>query len=105
MRLASLLNLAVFNGVAIILAVLVFSDRAWRLGYWENTLGFTPNTVYYPFFYVTSAVKGSTSIPGLLTIDWLQVILVVMVVVDGSILLGMLRRSRQGQTVPEVQQP
>jgi hypothetical protein len=101
LKLSSFLNIAVFNVVAIVLAYLVYSDRVYRLGYW-HTLGFTPSTAYYPFFYVTSAVQGSTHIAGLLTIDWLQVILVAMVVVDGSVALGLFRRSRQNQPAPNL---
>ena len=101
MKLSSLVNIAVFNVVAIILVSLVYSDRVYRLGYWQS-LGFTSSTVYYPFFYVTSAVQGGAHIGGLLTVDWLQVILVVMVVVDGSIALGLFRRSRQSQPAPNL---
>lgn len=95
MKLTSLINIVVFNGVALILAVLVYDDRLWRLSYWES-LGFTPTTHYYPFFYVTSAVKGSTYIGGLLTIDWLQVIIVAAAVVDAFIGLGLIRQRQAG---------
>jgi hypothetical protein len=94
MKVTSLINLAVFNLIAVILASLVYSDRVFRVSYWLS-LGFTPTTTYYPFAYITSASRGSTYIPGTLTIDWLQVILVVAVVVDGSFALGVLRRRRQ----------
>jgi hypothetical protein len=102
LKLSSLINLAIFNVIALILADLVYSDRVWRVGYWENVLGFTPHTAYYPFFYVTSAVRGSTSIPGTLTVDWLQVILVIMVLVDGSFALAYFRRRRASPPVPQM---
>lgn len=93
MKISSLINLIVFNGVALVLAALVYDDRVWRVGYWDS-LGFTPTTRYYPFFYITSAVKGSTTISGLLTVDWLQVILVAMAVVDIGFVVGQLRNRR-----------
>ena len=107
MKLTSIITLVVFNVVVLALADWVYSDRVWRLGYWES-LGFTPKTTYYPFFYITSAVNGSTRIPGLLTIDWLQVLLVVAVIVDGSYAINMIRRRRraagsvEGQQAPTV---
>jgi hypothetical protein len=102
LKLTSVINIAVFNGVAIILAALVYNDRVARTAYWHE-LGFTPSTAYYPFSYITSAVSAATSIQGLLTVDWLQVILVIMVVVDGSMALGMLRRQRQDHLPPMIQ--
>jgi hypothetical protein len=98
LKLTSLINMVVFNGVALILIALIYDDRVFRINYWEGVLGFTPHTIYYPFFYITSAVQGSSYIPGTLTIDWLQVILVVMVVIDGNFALRLLRRRRQERT-------
>jgi type III secretory pathway component EscU len=94
LKVTSIINIIVFNVVALALAVLVYNDRVWRLDYWQS-LGFTPTTVYYPFFYVTSAVRGSTTIQGLTTIDWIQVIIVVAVVIDGSFAYGAIRHSRK----------
>jgi hypothetical protein len=93
LKLTSLINIAVFNGVAIIIAVLIYDDRVARIAYWHE-MGFTASTAYYPFSYITSAVQGTDSIQGLLTVDWLQVILVVAVVVDASFAWGYLRRKR-----------
>jgi len=96
LKLGSLVNLILFNGVAAVLAALVYDDRVWRAGYWHS-MGFTPTTTYYPLFYVTSAVNGATSIPGTLTVDWLQVILVAAIVLDGlalaSAVLGRRRKA------------
>jgi hypothetical protein len=100
LKLTSLINIVVFNGIALILAVLLYDDRVWRLNYWES-LGFTPTTHYYPFFYVTSAVKGGTYIGGLLTIDWLQVIIVSVAVVDAFIGLGLIKQ-KQAQPAPNL---
>ena len=110
MKLGSVVSIAVFNLVAIILAALVYGDRVWRISYWQAE-GFTPATTYYLFFYVTSALKGSTHIGTLLTVDWLQVLLVVAVVVDGFFVLGLLRGRRHANsdtgnaTVSPVAQP
>lgn len=101
MKLTSVINMAVFNGVAVILAALVYSDRVYRISYWHS-IGFTPSTAYYPFFYITSAVRGSTYIPGTLTLDWLQVILVITVVVDAVFALGVLRQRRTGPPSPNL---
>jgi hypothetical protein len=100
LKLTSLINIVVFNAVALILAILVYDDRVWRLSYWKSE-GFTPTTHYYPFFYITSAVKGSTYIGGLLTVDWLQVIIVVAVVIDALVVLGLVR-SRQAKPAPNL---
>jgi len=96
LKLGSVFSIAVFNLVALVLASLVYGDRVWRVGYWQAE-GFTATTTYYPFFYITSAVKGSTHIGTLLTVDWLQVILVVAVLVDGLFMLGLLRGRRHAQ--------
>jgi hypothetical protein len=91
MKLTSAINLAVFNVVGLILAVLIAGDQAYRLSYWRS-MGFTPHTDYYPFFLITTATKGTTYIPGLLTIDWLQVLVVILAVVDSLMLIGYVRR-------------
>jgi len=77
----------------VILAMLwaVLQDQAGRLAYFR-TLGFTPSTTYYPFFYITSAVDGTTRIQGLLTIDWIQVLVVGLLVIDFAFLVPLLRR-------------
>lgn len=102
MKLSSVLNLAVFNGVGIVLAALVAEDQAWRLAYWRS-MGFTPTTTYYPFFMSTSATNGLSSIPGLFTVDWLQVVLVVMAAVDALVVVGYLRRRSAAVEMTPVQ--
>ena len=76
--------------LAIILAIL--QDDAGRVAYFQS-LGFTTSTAYYPFFYITSASNGATRIPGLLTLDWTQVLAVVLFVLDVAFFLPFLRRS------------
>jgi hypothetical protein len=94
MKLSSIISVIVFNVVALVLAYLVYADRVFRIGYWEQ-MGFTSKTVYYPFFYITSAVNGPVAIPGTLTLDWLQVLLVIAIVVDGNFAIGLIRRRRR----------
>lgn len=101
MKLTSIVNVAIFNAVALILAVLVYDDRLWRLSYFHSE-GFTTTTTYYPFFYITSATRGSTYIAGLLTVDWLQVVIVVTVIVDAVVAYGVLRRPRENESSPNV---
>jgi hypothetical protein len=81
MRLLSLIEVIIVNVVLIALLVLITENYGLRIAYWGPE-GFTPTTVRYPFFFITSAVKGSTYIPGLLSVDWQQVILVVLIVTD-----------------------
>jgi hypothetical protein len=81
MRLLSLIEVIIVNVVLIALLVLITENYGLRIAYWGPE-GFSPTTVRYPFFFITSAVKGSTYIPGLLSVDWQQVILVVLVVTD-----------------------
>jgi hypothetical protein len=82
------------NAILILLILWVFQDYAYRAAYWRS-MGFTPSTTYWPFFFVTSAVKGSTYIQGQLTLDWTQVLGVVLAAIDVAFLIGVLRsRSR-----------
>ncbi len=85
----------------VILAMLwaVIQDDAGRLQYFRE-LGFTPSTAYYPFFYITSAVDGSTRIPGQLTLDWVQVLVVALIVIDLALLLPLLRRRTSAEPTP-----
>lgn len=87
------------NIVILFLIYEIFQDYAYRLSYWRS-MGFTPHTTYSLFFFVTTATKGSTYIPGQLTLDWTQVLAVILVIMDLSFLVGLLRhRSRvRGQT-------
>ena len=82
------------------MAALVYDDRVWRVAYWQS-LGFTPTTSYFPLFYITSAVGERTSIRGVLTVDWLQVIVLVALVVDVATLVGILRRRNRQEQVTQ----
>ena len=95
----SIAYLVVSNVILISLIWWVFQDYAYRTAYWRG-LGFTPSTAYWPFFYVTSAVKGSTYIQGQLTLDWTQVLGAVLVLIDAAFLIRVLRRRSQADASP-----
>lgn len=81
MKWLGLAEVVVVNAVLIALLALITENYGLRTAYW-GTEGFTPTTVRYPLFFITSAVKGTTQIPGILSVDWQQVVLLVLVVVD-----------------------
>ena len=95
MRISALdaVKILVTNAVILLLIWEVFQDFQGRLSYFRE-LGFTPSTAYYPFLYITSAVNGSTRIPGQLTLDWIQVLAVVLVILDISFALPYVRRRK-----------
>ena len=98
MKAALLARIIVPNAVILAMIWAVLQDDAGRLAYFR-TLGFTPSTHYYPFFYVTSAVDGSTYIAGQLTLDWIQVLVVALLIIDLALLLPVLRgHAPAGQT-------
>jgi hypothetical protein len=104
MKFDTMVKIAVPNLVILALIWEVLQDDAGRIAYFQ-TLGFTPTTHYYPFFYITTAVKGSTYIPGLLTLDWVQVLAVVLVVLDIAFAVGYLRRRSPPAAVVAVARP
>jgi len=93
MKRIALLEVVVINAVLVPLLVLITENYGLRNAYW-GTEGFAPTTVRFPFFFITSAVKGTTSIPGILSIDWQQVVLLVIVVTD-TVYAFSLYRSRK----------
>ncbi len=102
MRLLSLVEVLVVNASLIALLLWITGDYGFRAAYWGPE-GFTPATARYPLFLITSAAKGSTSIPGLLTLDWQQVVVLVLVLTDGvyfSSLFRQLRGDRRQGTSP-----
>jgi len=96
-RLLPLLEVLAANLVLIVLFFWISGDYDFRASYWATEV-FTSTTVRYPLFLITSAVKGSgvtaTSIPGLLTLDWQQVILLLLVATDGVYASSLLRPHR-----------
>ena len=100
MNAARLARIIVTNVVILAIILAVLRDDAGRLSYFQS-LGFTTTTTYYPFFYITSAVNGSTYIAGELTLDWIQVLAVVLIVLDVGFLLPFLR-SRLASEPPKL---
>jgi len=101
LKLLPLLEVLVINALLITLLVLITENYGLRAAYWgTESPPFTSTTVRYPLFFITSAVRGSTRIPGLLSVDWQQVVLVILIVVDLVYLLSIFRGPKSS-TVPE----
>ena len=81
MKLLPLVEVVFVNLVLIALLLSTTGDYGFRNRYWESE-GFSPSTARYPFLLIASATNGSTNIPGLLTLDWQQVTVVLLVAVD-----------------------
>jgi len=94
MKVVRLVEVLVVNAFLIPLLVLISENYGLRDAYWGPE-GFAYTTARYPFFFITSAVKGTTRIPGLLSVDWQQVVVLLLVVVDGVFVLSALRGRRQ----------
>lgn len=92
MKLLSVIEVLFVNAVLIVLLALITQNYASRLAYWAKPGDeFTPTMTRYPLFFVTAAVKGSTHIPGLLSVDWQQVVILVLLVVDAVFVLSAVR--------------
>jgi hypothetical protein len=99
MKWVALAEVVVVNAVLIPLLALITENYGLRTAYW-GTEGFTSTTVRYPFFFITSAVKGSTHIPGILSVDWQQVVLVVLIVTD-AVYVWSAMKSRRRREAPQ----
>jgi hypothetical protein len=93
MKLLPLVEMLVVNLLLIALLLWITGDYGFRAAYWGGE-GFAPTTVRYPLFLITSAVKGPTSIPGLLTVDWQQVAFVILALTDAVYVWSLLRTRR-----------
>jgi hypothetical protein len=93
MKLLSLIELLVVNVLLIALLLWITGNYSLRIAYWQSE-NFSPATVRYPLFLITSAVKGSTSIPGILTVDWQQIVVLILVVTDAIFVSSLLRARR-----------
>ena len=96
MKLLPVIEVLVVNAALIPLLVVITENYGLRDAFWHPE-GFVPTTVRYPFFYITSAVSGSTTIPGLLTVDWQQIVLLIMVVTDAVFAWSVLRARRNSR--------
>ncbi len=101
MRASRVAELVVSNVLILAMLWAVLQDESGRLAYFRS-LGFTTSTAYYPFFYATSAVNGSTRLGGLLTLDWVQVLAAALIILDAAFVVSLLRRPRQ---IPPAQPP
>ena len=97
MKVVPLLEVLVVNLVLLALFLWVSGDYAYRTAYWRPE-SLAPSTTRYPFFMITSAAGGSTSIPGLLTVDWQQVVAVALIVADVIYLRSVLRAGKNPST-------
>jgi len=98
MKALPLLEMLVVNAVLIPLLALITQNYALRMAYWAKPAdGFAPTMTRYPLFFITSAVRGSTHIPGIFSVDWQQVILLLLIVVDGMVVLSALNVSMPGR--------
>lgn len=95
MRLLALVELLALDTVLVVLLALITHNYALRNAYWGPE-GFTPATTRYPLLFITSAVKGSTYIPGILSVDWQQVLILILVVTNAFFVWSAMkgRRSR-----------
>lgn len=93
MKLVTLIEVALINAVLIPLLALITQNYGLRMAYWGHE-GFAPTMTRYPLFFITSAVKGSTTIPGLLSVDWQQVILLLIILTDALYAWSAVRGSK-----------
>ena len=100
MRWQAFAQVAVINALLLPLLALITYNYGLRLAYWRSE-GFTPTMTRYPFFFITSAVKGSTTIPGLLSVDWQQVILLILLLTDAVFIWSALRPRAGTQELPQ----
>jgi hypothetical protein len=75
------------------------ADLASRLQYFR-AVGFSPEVAYSLFTYSLPISKASVSYPGIPTMDWSQVLLVVLVLIDGNFVIEMFLRRRKPAVVP-----
>ena len=102
MRSLTVIEVLVVNVVLIFLFTQVSADLVYRNNYWA-AMAFTPSTSLFPLTLVTSAVRGQTAIPGLLTVDWEQVILIVLAVADSIYLWSWYSSRRPKAQGPAIQ--
>jgi len=106
MKLLPLLEVLVVNAILIPLLALITQNYALRMAYWARPGdGFTPTMTRYPLFFITSAVNGSTNIPGLLSVDWQQVVLLVLIVTDAVYVWSAVRDGRRRMASPPPRAP
>jgi len=103
MKAALVAEIVISNAVILAMILAVLQDDSGRLAYFRS-LGFTTSTAYYPFFYITSAVNGATRIPGLLTLDWVQILAAALILIDAGFVLRLRRKKDQTGQAPAAQE-
>jgi lipid-A-disaccharide synthase-like uncharacterized protein len=81
MKISSIVQIVLVNAILIALMVLVREDQLARFDYWSS-IGFAGKTVYSILMLRYPATSDHVSIPGLPTLDWVQVFLIVIVLLD-----------------------
>lgn len=82
------------NIILIVLSYLAAQDLSARAEY-ARSIGFTPSVAYSPLAFVLSSVGHGTNIPGLISFDWSQCLLILLILLDGSFAIEALRRGHR----------
>lgn len=72
--------LVLFNGACLLLIYYIFIDVQIRVSY-ARDIGFRLGNIYFPFTKL-QILHGSVNLPSPLTLDWVQVILFALFIVD-----------------------
>jgi len=87
-------EVVVVNAFLIPLLALITENYGLRMAYFVRE-GFVPTMTRYPFFFITSVTGASPPIPGLLSVDWQQVVLIVLLVTDAVYVYSATRAGRR----------
>ena len=89
---------AVFDLFALTFLYFVLQDLAWRTSYVESRELLAASTSYSPFVRVFNISGGGIKQPLVSppALDWVQVVVVTLILVNGFFLLTTVRKSRKG---------
>lgn len=89
--------LGIFDLLALTFLYYVLQDLAWRASY-VTSEHLTPSTAYSFFFHTFTISGGTVQFPLVSppTLDWVEVIVVSMIIVNGYYLFQVLHRSAKG---------
>ena len=93
MRLISLIEVVSINAILLYLFTLVRQEFQSRLGYWVS-MGFSPEVSYSFLSFVLSASRRGTLIQGTPTLDWSQIFLLILAIIDVAFIFGNLIQPR-----------
>ncbi|MDA4124613.1 MAG: hypothetical protein OK438_04080 [Thaumarchaeota archaeon] len=97
------LKLLVVDAVLLLSAYLVLQDLAWRSGYASQN-GFTPSYLYSVLTQSFSMTGKGLALQTPLTLDWVQIIAVLLVVVNVWYLYGIVTRRSNANSPQAVNQ-